>query len=64
MPARVTMTADGKIKCRGCGKRVRAEYKAQDPAPCGCAWVWDEKTHVLVAVPSRKEKTKCQNKPK
>ena len=52
MSSKVTMTADGKIKCRGCGKKVKAEYKAQDPAPCGCAWVW-ENGH-LVAVPSRK----------
>ncbi len=31
----------GLIHCHFCGRHVHAEYKAQDPAPCGCAWVWE-----------------------
>lgn len=53
MTARVTITDDG-LHCQGCGKMVSAEYKQQDPAPCGCAWVWNESTQRLEAVPSRK----------
>ena len=30
-----------------------AERKQQDPAPCGCAWVWNEEG-LLEAVPSSK----------
>ena len=41
MPAKVTITKDYRIQCSGCGRKVKAEYKAQDPAPCGCAWVWE-----------------------
>ena len=51
MPAKVTITKDNRIRCGGCGRKVKAEYKAQDPAPCGCAWVWEGDR--LVAVPSR-----------
>jgi excisionase family DNA binding protein len=37
----VVMTADYRVRCPRHGKVV-AEYKAQDPAPCGCAWVWED----------------------
>ena len=45
----------GGIRCPKHGLVAGARYQEQDPAPCGCAWVWDEATHCLVAVPSRKE---------
>jgi len=37
---KVTITNAG-LHCENCGKTVQAEYKAQNPAPCGCVWVWD-----------------------
>lgn len=43
----------GLIHCHFCGRRVRGEYQAQDPAPCGCAWVWENGR--LVAAPSDAE---------
>lgn len=51
----VVATRDGKIGCIcPChGFVAGAERKQQDPAPCGCAWVWDE-SGTLEAVPSRK----------
>ncbi len=51
---RVTIVPGG-CRCPQHGEQPGAEYKAQDPAPCGCAWVWDEATALLVAVLSRKE---------
>jgi hypothetical protein len=42
----------GLVHCHRCGKRVKAEYKEQDPAPCGCAWVWSERTGQLEACSS------------
>jgi hypothetical protein len=47
----VKMTADGKVRCGNCGRKVEAEYKAQNPAPCGCAWVWENGR--LIAISSR-----------
>ncbi len=46
----VKRTADGRLCCGGCGETVRAEYKAQDPAPCGCAWNTQEKVAELTGV--------------
>jgi len=47
----VKMTANGKIKCPGCGRKIKAEYRQQTPAPCGCDWVWENGR--LIAVPHR-----------
>lgn len=52
MDNRVTIVPGG-CRCPHCGVVKEAEYKAQDPAPCGCAWVWDESTGLLIATPSR-----------
>ena len=52
----VKWTADGKLRCGGCGRKVEGEYQAQNPAPCGCCnWTWAvyEGQYVLEAVPSR-----------
>lgn len=49
----VKITHDNKTRCPVHGE-ADGEYEAQDPAPCGCAWVWDEKTGRLIAVPSWK----------
>jgi hypothetical protein len=49
---RVKQTADGRVRCGGCGQVMDAEYRAQDPAPCGCAWTWNEAGQ-LEAAPSR-----------
>lgn len=46
----------GLIHCHLCGKRVKGEYKAQDPAPCGCAWMWENGR--LAAAPSGEENRK------
>ncbi len=54
----VKRTADGRLCCGGCGETVRAEYKAQDPAPCGCAWVWTDDGK-LEAVPTRAGRWRC-----
>lgn len=49
---RVVMdAATGQPRCPWHGPQRGAEYGAQDPAPCGCAWVWEGGQ--LVAVPSR-----------
>jgi len=32
----------GLVSCHRCGQRVKAEYQAQDLAPCGCAWTWND----------------------
>ena len=49
---RVVMdAATGHPRCPWHGVQRGAEYAAQDPAPCGCAWVWEDDR--LVAVPSR-----------
>jgi len=45
----VKMTADNKVRCGNCGHKVKAEYKAQDPAPCGCAWVWENGRLIAVS---------------
>jgi hypothetical protein len=39
----VRMTADYRIRCPHHGKLdVSAdEYRAQNPAPCGCVWEWE-----------------------
>lgn len=52
---RVKQTADGRVRCGGCGQVMDAEYRAQDPAPCGCAWTWSVQhgQYVLEAAPSR-----------
>ncbi len=52
---RVKQTADGRVRCGGCGQVMDAEYRAQDPAPCGCAWSWSVQhgQYVLEAAPSR-----------
>lgn len=42
----------GGVRCPVHGVQAGAEYKAQDPAPCGCAWVWEDAR--LIAVPSRR----------
>lgn len=49
MSNHVKVQADGKLRCPRHGA-IRAEYKPQDPAPCGCAWIWEDE--YLVAVPS------------
>jgi len=36
----VIQQEDGKIRCGLCGRQVVAEYKAYNPAPCGCVWDW------------------------
>ena len=58
---RVKQTADGKLRCGGCGSTVDAEYRAQDPAPCGCAWTWSvlDGRYVLEAAPSRGDWWRC-----
>jgi type IV pilus biogenesis protein CpaD/CtpE len=43
----------GGVRCPVHGVQRDAEYAQQDPAPCGCAWVWDEARARLEAVPSR-----------
>ena len=49
---RVTLdAATGAPRCPYHGPQRGAQYAAQDPAPCGCAWVWEDDQ--LVAVPSR-----------
>lgn len=49
---RVTLdAATGAPRCPWHGPQRGAEYKQQDPAPCGCAWVFEDAR--LVAVPSR-----------
>jgi hypothetical protein len=45
----VVMSVDGTVHCT-CGRHVRAAYEAQDPAPCGCAWVWEDGR--LIVAPS------------
>ena len=45
--------ATGAPRCPWHGPQVGAEYGQQDPAPCGCAWVWSADGHRLEAVPSR-----------
>lgn len=54
---RVKQMADGRIRCGGCGQVMDAEYRAQDPAPCGCVWTWSvlDGRYVLEAAPSRAE---------
>lgn len=51
MNSRIVRQVAGGVLCTACRRVVQAEYKAQDPAPCGCAWVWEDNR--LVAVPSR-----------
>ncbi len=57
----VTATSGGCI-CPRHGFVAGAVREQQDPAPCGCAWVWDERTGLLEAVPSWKANTvsKCR----
>ena len=55
----VQLTADGKIHCDGCGRTVEGVREAQDPAPCGCAWVWTDNGR-LEAVPSRHDWWRCE----
>lgn len=55
---RVKQMADGRIRCGGCGQVMDAEYRAQDPAPCGCAWTWNEAGQ-LEAAPSRGAWWRC-----
>ena len=43
--------ATGLPRCPWHGVQRGAEYAAQDPAPCGCAWVWENGQ--LVATDSR-----------
>lgn len=43
----------GAPTCPVHGPQRGAEYRAQDPAPCGCAWVWENGR--LVAAPSRRD---------
>ena len=43
--------ATGQPRCPCHGAQRGAEYAAQDPAPCGCAWVWENGQ--LVATDSR-----------
>jgi len=45
----------GFIVCHRCGRRVQAEYKAQDPAPCGCAWTWNEHGELEASGSNREE---------
>jgi len=45
----VKITQTG-IRCPRHGIVPGAEYRAADPAPCGCAWVWEGGR--LMAVPS------------
>lgn len=47
----VKITKSDKPRCPIHGQQD-TEYKAQK-APCGCEWVWDEKTGKLVAQPGR-----------
>jgi excisionase family DNA binding protein len=44
----VKYRANGLIHCPHHGN-IEATYAAQDPAPCGCAWVWEDE--LLIAVP-------------
>ncbi len=57
----VTIASGGCI-CPRHGFVAGAVREQQDPAPCGCAWVWDERTGLLEAVPSWKANTvsKCR----
>ena len=43
----------GAPACPRHGPQRGAEYRAQDPAPCGCTWVWENGQ--LIAVPSRRD---------
>lgn len=49
---RVTATAHG-VCCPIHGDIPAARYGQQEPAPCGCSWVWDEQDGSLRAVPYR-----------
>lgn len=46
-------------KCGACGQKVVAAYAAQNPAPCGCEWLWDEETGRIVAAPYRGRRCQC-----
>jgi hypothetical protein len=41
----------GGVRCPRHGMQKGATYGAQDPAPCGCGWVWENGK--LIAVPQR-----------
>lgn len=55
----VIVRADGLLFCPCCRAEVKAEYEAQDPAPCGCRWYWHDDIgrghYLLVAGPSSGE---------
>lgn len=46
----VKLTHNDKPRCPVHGEQ-NTQYQAQDPAPCGCAWVWED--NKLIAVPKR-----------
>jgi hypothetical protein len=60
---RVAITRKGTVRCPVHGEirnSTMDDYKAQDPAPCGCAFVWDEtQRNILIAVPSRRNLWTC-----
>lgn len=47
----VKITHNDKPRCPVHGEQ-ETRYEAQDPAPCGCAWVWENGK--LIAAPGRK----------
>ena len=49
----VVIMAGGFVKCGRCGKKMKTQYGEQD-APCGCFWIWDEATGLLVATASNR----------
>ncbi len=52
---RVLEVRKGKVWCERCLRVVDAGAVSQDPAPCGCRWVWDNGSGFLVAVESKLE---------
>jgi len=55
---KVTIASGGCV-CPVHGFVKGAEYGQQEPAPCGCSWVWDDRTGLLVATEYRGPRCDC-----